>query len=107
MKYAPYDTNTVQTARTCSPAAGSEDNRVEPAAVGGQEVRADVHHFRLQAAGHRYLVEERSAFAGDEGDGKYQPAPRHQQNNMDRWRGAIRVDYSLARRKSKSTLLNQ
>lgn len=67
----------VQTARTCSPAARSEDNRVEPAVVGGQEVRADVHHFRLQAAGHRYLVEERSAFAGDEGDGKYQPAPRH------------------------------
>lgn len=60
-----------RTIYTCSLAVGGEDNRVEPAVVGGQEVRAGLRHFRLEATGHGNLVEERSTFGGHQGECKY------------------------------------
>lgn len=69
--YASTDTNTpIPNDYTCSLAVGGEDNRVEPAVVGGQEVRAGLRHFRLQATGHGYLVEERSTPGGHQGERK-------------------------------------
>lgn len=66
-----------RTIYTCSLAVGGEDNRVEPAVVGGQEVRAGLRHFRLEATGHGNLVEERSTFGGHQGECKYD----------ERWKG--------------------